>query len=308
VHAVDERRLGVVSGITAYALWGVFPLYFPLLEPAGGVEIVAHRVLWSLIVIALLLTVVRRWSLVRAAFADRRTLLVLTAAAVLIAANWLVFVYGVNSGHVVETSLGYFINPLVSVLLGVVVFSERLRPLQWTAVGIAAVAVGVLTVDYGRPPWIALTLAATFGLYGLMKKLVRVEAAPGLFVETAIVAVPAVVAIGVLQGTGDGTATSGGAGHLLLLISSGVATAIPLLLFAAATRRIPLSTVGLLQYLTPLMQLAIGVFVRHEPMPPARLAGFVIVWVALAVFTADSLRSARAGGRRPIAETLPEPV
>ena len=308
MHAVDERRLGVVSGITAYALWGVFPLYFPLLEPAGGVEIVAHRVLWSLIVIALLLTVVRRWSLVRAAFADRRTLLVLTAAAVLIAANWLVFVYGVNSGHVVETSLGYFINPLVSVLLGVVVFSERLRPLQWTAVGIAAVAVGVLTVDYGRPPWIALTLAATFGLYGLMKKLVRVEAAPGLFVETAIVAVPAVVAIGVLQGTGDGTATSGGAGHLLLLISSGVATAIPLLLFAAATRRIPLSTVGLLQYLTPLMQLAIGVFVRHEPMPPARLAGFVIVWVALAVFTADSLRSARAGGRRPIAETLPEPV
>jgi chloramphenicol-sensitive protein RarD len=300
--------MGVVSGITAYALWGLFPLYFPLLEPAGGLEIVAHRVIWSLVFIALLLTVVRRWPLVRAAFADRRTMLILSGAAVLIAANWLVFVYGVNSGHVVETSLGYFINPLVSVLLGVVVFSERLRPLQWTAVGIAAVAVGVLTVDYGRPPWIALALAASFGLYGVMKKLVRVEAAPGLFVETAIVAVPAVVAIGVLQANGEGTATSGGAGHFLLLVSSGVATAIPLLLFAAATRRIPLSTVGLLQYLTPLMQLAIGVFVRHEPMPPARLAGFVIVWVALAVFTADSLRTARAGGRRPVAETLPEPV
>jgi chloramphenicol-sensitive protein RarD len=308
VHAVDERRLGVVSGITAYALWGVFPLYFPLLEPAGGLEIVAHRVLWSLAFIAVLLTVVRRWRLVRATLADRRALLVLAGAAVLIAVNWLVFVYGVNSGHVVETSLGYFINPLVSVLLGVVVFAERLRPLQWTAVGIAAVAVGVLTVDYGRPPWIALTLAATFGLYGVMKKLVRVEAAPGLLVETAIVALPAVVAIGVLQANGEGTATSGGAGHFLLLMSSGVATAIPLLLFAAATRRIPLSTVGLLQYLTPLMQLAIGVFIRHEPMPPARLAGFVIVWVALAVFTVDSLRTVRSAGRRPVAETLPEPV
>nr|WP_218860191.1 EamA family transporter RarD [Petropleomorpha daqingensis] len=306
--SVDERRIGVISGISAYALWGVFPLYFPLLEPAGGVEIVAHRVLWSLVFIALLLTAVRRWRLVRATLADRRALLVLAGAAALIAVNWLVFVYGVNSGHVVETSLGYFINPLVSVLLGVVVFAERLRPLQWTAVGIAAVAVGVLTVDYGRPPWIALTLAATFGLYGVMKKLVRVEAAPGLFVETAIVALPAAVAIGVLQGSGDGTATSEGVGHFLLLMSSGVATAIPLLLFAAATRRIPLSTVGLLQYLTPLMQLAIGVFVRHEPMPPARLAGFVIVWVALGVFTVDSLRTARAAGRRPVAETLPEPV
>jgi len=296
--------MGVASGIAAYALWGLFPLYFPLLEPAGGVEIVAHRVLWSLLFVAVLLTVVRRWGLVRAAFRDRRTVLVLGGAAVLIAVNWLVFVYGVNSGHVVETSLGYFINPLVSVLLGVVVFSERLRPLQWTAVGIAAVAVTVLTVDYGRPPWIALTLAASFGLYGLLKKIVRVEAAPGLFLETAIVAVPAVVVLGVLETSGTGTALSGGAGHLLLLMSSGVATAIPLLLFAAATRRIPLSTVGLLQYLTPLMQLAIGVFVRHEPMPPARLAGFVIVWVALAVFTADSLRAAQAAGRRAAAESL----
>jgi chloramphenicol-sensitive protein RarD len=297
--------MGVASGLTAYALWGLFPLYFPLLEPAGGLEIVAHRVLWSLVFVTMLLTVVRRWGLVRAALTDRRSLLVLAGAAVLIAVNWLVFVYGVNSGHVVETSLGYFINPLVSVLLGVVVFSERLRPLQWTAVGIAAVAVGVLTVDYGRPPWIALALAASFGLYGVMKKIVRVEAAPGLFLETAVVALPAAVAVGVLQSTGQGTATSDGVGHFLLLASSGVATAIPLLLFAAATRRIPLSTVGLLQYLTPLMQLAIGVFIRHEPMPPARLAGFVIVWVALGVFTVDSLRTARAAGRRETVDSLP---
>jgi RarD protein len=302
---VDERRSGVASGLAAYGLWGLFPLYFPLLEPAGGVEIVAHRVVWSLVFIAVLLTALRRWPQVCTAFTDRHTVLVLLGAAVLIAGNWLVFVYAVNSRHVVETSLGYFINPLVSVLLGVAVFSERLRPLQWTAVGLAAVAVVVLTVDNGRPPWIALALAATFGSYGLLKKLVRVEAVPGLFVETAVTFLPALVFLFVLQATGRGTAFSAGTGHLLLLVASGIATAVPLLLFAAAARRIPLSTVGLLQYLTPLMQLAIGVFVFHEPMPPARLAGFVIVWAALAVFTVDSLRSARAANRRADAEQVP---
>ena len=302
---MDERRLGTAAGLSAYGLWGLFPLYFPLLEPAGGLEIVAHRIVWSLLFVALLITVLRRWSLVRAAVTDVRTMLVLAGASVLIAANWLVFVYGVNSGHVVETSLGYFINPLVSVLLGVVVLAERLRPLQWAAVGLAAVAVGVLTVDYGRPPWIALTLAATFGSYGLLKKLVRVEAAPGLFVETALVVLPALAVLGVLHASGQGTAGNAGTGHLLLLLSSGIATAVPLLLFAAAARRIPLSTVGLLQYLTPLMQLAIGVFVFSEPMPPARLAGFANVWAAMAVLTVDSLRAARAAGRRAAAEQVP---
>jgi chloramphenicol-sensitive protein RarD len=302
---VEERRAGIAAGLSAYLLWGLFPLYFPLLQPAGGVEIVAHRVLWSLLSIAVLLTVARRWRHVRAVVADRRALGVLTVAAVLIAANWTIFVVAVNAGHVVETSLGYFINPLVSVLLGVVVFSERLRTLQWTAVGIAAVAVAVLTVDYGRPPWIALTLALTFGLYGLMKKLVRTEAAPGLFVETALVALPAVAVLAVAHSSGTGTFGSAGTGHALLLVSSGVATAVPLLLFAAAARRIPLSTVGLLQYLTPSMQLAIGVFVYDEPMPPVRLAGFAIVWVALAVFTADTMRHARAGNRRAASETVP---
>jgi chloramphenicol-sensitive protein RarD len=302
---VDERRLGVLSGLAAYSMWGLFPLYFPLLKPSGGLEIVAHRVLWSLLFIGLLLTVVRRWSHVRALVTDRRRLLVLTGAAVLIAANWLVFVYGVNSGHVVETSLGYFINPLVSVLLGVVVFGERLRVLQWVAVAIAAVAVAVLTIDYGRLPWIALSLAGSFALYGLMKKIVRTEAAPGLFVETLLVAVPAVVVLAVLHGDGEGTFGNEGAGHAVLLLGSGVATAVPLLLFAAAARRIPLSTVGLLQYLTPLMQLAIGVFVYDEPMPPARLAGFAIVWFALAVFTADMLRHARATSRRAAVEAVP---
>jgi chloramphenicol-sensitive protein RarD len=301
VPGVDDRRPGLAFGLGAYALWGLFPLYFPLLEPAGGLEIVAHRVVWSLLFIALLLTVLRAWPRVRAVVADRRALLILVGAALLISGNWLVFVYGVNSGQVVETSLGYFINPLVSVLLGVVVLSERLRPAQWVAVGIAAVAVAVLTVDYGRPPWIALALAATFGLYGLLKKLVRVEAAPGLFLETALVVVPALVVLAVLHAHGQGTAGNAGTGHLLLLVGSGVATAVPLLLFAAATSRIPLSTVGLLQYLTPSMQLAIGVFVYDEPMPPLRLVGFAVVWLALAVFTVDTLRAARASRRRDVA-------
>ncbi len=302
---MDERRLGTAAGLGAYALWGLFPLYFPLLEPAGGLEIVAHRVVWSLLFIGLLLTVVRRWRLVTPAVRDLRTLAVLVGAAALISANWLVFVYAVNSGHVVETSLGYFINPLVSVLLGVVVFRERLRRLQWTAVAIAAVAVGVLTVDYGRPPWIALSLACTFGLYGLLKKLVRVEAAPGLFLETAIVALPALAVLGVLHSGGSGTFVEQGTLHGLLLVLSGVATAVPLLLFAAAAHRIPLSTVGLLQYLTPCMHLTIGVLVYGEPMPPVRLAGFALVWIALAVFTADSLRHARAGARRDRVEAVP---
>jgi chloramphenicol-sensitive protein RarD len=304
VPGVDDRRPGLAFGLGAYALWGLFPLYFPLLEPAGGLEIVAHRVVWSLLFIALLLTVLRAWARVRAVLADRRALLILVGAAVLISGNWLIFVYGVNSGQVVETSLGYFINPLVSVLLGVVVLSERLRPAQWVAVGIAAVAVTVLTLDYGRPPWIALGLAATFGLYGLLKKLVRVEAAPGLFLETALVVVPALVVLGVLHAQGEGTAGNHGTGHLILLIGSGVATAVPLLLFAAATSRIPLSTVGLLQYLTPSMQLAIGVFVYGEPMPALRLVGFAVVWLALAVFTVDTLRVARASRRRDVA-TVP---
>ena len=304
---MDDRRPGLAFGLGASALWGLFPLYFPLLEPAGGLEIVAHRVVWSLLVVALLLTVRRGWAQVRSTIADRRALLVLAAAAVLIAVNWLVYVYAVNSGHVVEASLGYFINPLVSVVLGVVVFRERLRRLQWVAVGIAVLAVVVLTVDYGRPPWIALTLATSFGLYGLMKKLVRVEAAPGLFVETAVVFVPALAVIGFLERSGDAAFAHAGVGHAFLLVSSGLATAVPLLLFAAATRRVPLSTVGLLQYVTPLMQLSIGVFLYGEPMPAPRLAGFAIVWLALAVFTADSVRQAHTT-RRAAAAPVPAAV
>jgi chloramphenicol-sensitive protein RarD len=301
---VDERRVGIIAGLAAYVLWGVFPLYFPLLEPSGGVEIVAHRVVWSLLFVGLVLSVVRGWGQIRAVVADRRTLGVLAVAAVLIVVNWLVYVYGVNSGRVVETSLGYFIQPLVSVVLGVAVFGERLRRLQWAAVGLAAVAVVVLTVDYGHPPWIALTLAASFGVYGLMKKLVRIEAAPGLFLETLLVVVPAVVVLAVLEVRGTADFGHVGAGHVLLMMGVGVVTAVPLLLFAAAAQRVPLSTVGLLQYVNPSMQLVIAVFILREPLPPVRLAGFALVWLALAVYTADSLRAAH-GNRRAADPAVP---
>jgi chloramphenicol-sensitive protein RarD len=301
--AVTDHRAGLVAGVGAYLLWGLFPLYWPLLEPAAPVEILAHRITWSLLFLVAVLAATTGFRYLRGL--GRRRILQLTLAAVLVTVNWGTFIYAVNSEHVVETSLGYFINPLVTVALAVFVLHEHLRPRQRAAVAIAGIGVAVLAVDYGRPPWIALTLAGTFALYGLMKKIVRTEAAPGLFVETLLVAVPAVVVLGVLHGGGDGTFGNAGTGHALLLVGSGVATAVPLLLFAAAARRIPLSTVGLLQYITPLMQLAIGVFVYDEPMPPARLAGFAIVWVALAVFTADMLRHARATSRRVVVETVP---
>jgi chloramphenicol-sensitive protein RarD len=222
----------------------------------------------------------------------------LAIAALLITVNWGVFIYAVNSEHVVETSLGYFINPLVSVALGVLVLGEHLRPRQRLAVGIATVAVIVLAVDYGRPPWIALALACSFGTYGLVKKQANVEGTQSLTVETAFLVVPAVAYLLLQPG---GTFASEGAGHAALLMAGGVATAVPLILFGVSAIRIPLTTVGLLQYIAPIMQFAIGVLVYDEPMPASRLAGFALVWVALAVFMSDALRAgsvARADRRR----------
>lgn len=285
-------RAGVLLGLCAYLMWGLFPLYFRLLEAAGAVEIVLHRIVWSLVACCVMVTVVRGWATVRSA--TRRQVLLLAAAAAVISVNWGVFIWAVNAGQVVEASLGYFINPLVSVLLGVLVLGERLRRVQWAAVGIAASAVGVLTFDYGRPPWIAIALAASFGSYGLLKNRVGrgVGALPGLTVETAVLAPLALGGLVWLGVTGRSTATAEGPGLVLLLMASGVLTALPLLLFAGAARRVPLSTIGLLQYITPVMQLLIGVLLFGEPMPPLRLAGFALVWVALAVFSVDGLRSA----------------
>ena len=291
-----EGRRGVWYGVAAYLMWGLFPLYWTLLEPASPLEILAHRIVWSLVFTAAVIAVRQLWSKVRAAVRDRRTLVLLVAAAMLISVNWGTYIYGVNSGQVVETSLGYFVNPLVSVALGVLVFRERLRTVQWVAVGIGLLAVVVLTVDYGRPPFIALTLAFSFGCYGLIKKLVSVGPTEGLAVESAVMTLPALVLLAVL--TGQGTAAFGTVSALntLLLMLAGVVTAIPLLFFAAAARRVPLSTLGLLQYLAPLIQFVLGLVVFAEPMPPGRLAGFALVWIALIVLTLDVVLN----NRRPV--------
>jgi chloramphenicol-sensitive protein RarD len=286
---VSEGRRGFLFGVAAYGLWGLFPLYWPLLQPAGAVEILAHRVVWSLVFVLALLALRRRTGNLRAIFADRRTRWTLVYAAVVVAINWVTYIWGVNNGHVVETSLGYFINPLVSVLLGVVVLHERLRGVQWVAVGIGCLAVIVLTVDYGQPPWIALTLAVSFGSYGLAKKKADVGAIEGLSVETLVLLPLAMGYLLFLQTGGQLQFGQHGWGHALLLVGTGVVTAIPLLFFGAAATRISLSTLGLLQYLAPLMQFALGLLVFHEPMSAARWVGFSLVWLALALLTGESL-------------------
>jgi chloramphenicol-sensitive protein RarD len=296
---MPEQRKGVLLGAAAYLLWGLFPLYWPLLEPAGAVEILAHRMVWSLVVVAVVLTARRYWSWIAVLRGEPRRVGLLALASVLIAVNWGTYIWGVNSHHVVETSLGYFINPLVTILFGVLLLHERLRTAQWVAVGLAALAVVVLTVDYGHPPWIALILAFSFASYGLLKKRAGVGALESLTVETATLFVPALAFLVALQLHGTGTFGHGSAGHSLLLAGGGIVTAIPLLCFGAATIRVPLSTMGLLQYLTPVMQFLLGVLLRHEPLPAARLAGFALVWVAILVLGIDALRR-RAPERVPV--------
>ncbi len=297
---MPASRTGFLSAVGAYVLWGLFPLYWPLLEPAAPVEILAHRIVWSLVFLVVLLGATTGFRWLRGLGRRRTGLLVV--AAVLITINWGLFIYAVNSDQVVETSLGYFINPLVTVLLAVTVLGERLRRRQVVAVGIAAAGVAVLTAAYGRPPYIALTLACSFGLYGLVKKRVGVDGTPSLAVETAVLAGPALAYLVWLGARGDGTFTTEGAGHVALLAGGGIATAVPLIFFGVAAVRIPLATVGLLQYIAPVMQFLIGVLVYSEPMPAARLAGFVLVWIALAVFMVDAVRTLRAG-----ATVVPDP-
>jgi chloramphenicol-sensitive protein RarD len=288
---VDRTRAGVTYGAAAYALWGLFPLFWPLLEPASALEVLAHRVLWSLVVLVLLLRITRGWPALRAV--GRPQVRRLAVASVLLAANWGLYIYGVNSGQVVETSLGYFINPLVSVALGVVVLGERLRPVQQVAVGFGVAAVVVLTIANGKPPFIALGLAFSFGTYGLLKKQANAGAVTSLAIETAVTGPVAAVFLVVLAMAGRSTFTGHGPDHAALLATAGVVTVVPLLLFGAAATRVPLTTLGLLQYLAPSLQLLIGLAVRHEPFGTARAVGFVLVWVALAVFTADLVRHHR---------------
>ena len=296
---MSERRRGLIYGLSAYLLWGLFPLYFPLLDPTPPIEILAHRIVWSLLVLVVVLLVARRWSWIKPLLHDRRRMLLLPAAAVTIALNWGVYIYGVNSEQVVQTSLGYFINPLVSVLFGVVLLKERLRPPQWAAVGLGAFAVVVLTIDYGGLPLIALTLAVSFGTYGLIKKTLDMGAVESLSAETAILAPVAFIYLAFLASTDSSAFVTEGPQMAVLLASLGVVTVVPLLFFGASATRIPLTWIGLLQYTAPVLQFLIGVYVYNEPMPASRWIGFALVWSALVVLAIDSLIAVRRGRARP---------
>jgi chloramphenicol-sensitive protein RarD len=292
-------RAGVLIGIAAYGVWGLFPLYFDLLDDVAPLDVLASRIAWTLAVVAAILVVTRQLSGVVRIARERRTLLLLATAAILIAANWGVYLYAVSSDQVLEAALGYFITPLVSVGAGMLVFGERLRAAQLTALGLGTVAVLVLTIASGGFPWIALFLAFSFGTYGLLKKLAGVGPAEGLTVETLVLVVPALVLILVRSGHGDGGYAGQDVGTMVLLAGTGPITALPLLLFAIAVARIPLSTIGLLQYLTPMLQFLIGWLLLGEAMSTERWVGFALVWVALSVLTWDGLRAMRdAGGRR----------
>ncbi|GAA1531340.1 EamA family transporter RarD [Streptomyces albidochromogenes] len=295
MKSVNEQRSGLLYGIGAYGMWGLVPLFWPLLKPAGAMEILAHRMVWSLAVVGVVLVLVRRWAWVGELVRQPRKLGLIAVAASVITVNWGLYIWAVNNGQVVEASLGYFINPLVTIAMGVLLLKERLRPAQWAAVGVGFAAVLVLAVGYGRPPWISLVLAFSFATYGLVKKKVNLGGVESLAAETAVQFLPA---LGYLLWIGSqGTATFGaqGPGHAALLAATGIVTAVPLVCFGAAAIRVPLSTLGLLQYLAPVFQFGLGVVYFHEAMPPERWAGFSLVWAALALLTWDALRSARRG-------------
>ncbi|KJL29330.1 EamA family transporter RarD [Microbacterium oxydans] len=299
------QTAGVAYAGGAYLLWGVLPLYFLLLVPTGPWEVVAWRVLLSFVFCLVLLTIMRGWAALRTIIRDPKLLGWTALAGLLIYVNWQVFLIGTLTGHVVETSLGYFINPITTVLLGVFVLKERIRSLQWAAIGIAAVAVIVIVVAYRAFPWIALSLTASFGLYGLIKKKIgpAVDAVSGLTLESFWLIPIAVVQLVVVATTPAGlTMGMNGTWHAVLLAFAGVATAVPLLLFAAGARRINLTVIGMIQFVTPVMQFIIGVAVLHEPMPTERWIGFIIVWIAIAVFVVDLLLAARRGRGTAVAE------
>lgn len=302
-EALDRR--GLVLAFSAYLIWGAFPFFFKLLSAAGAFEIIGHRVLWTFIFCGLGMLVWGELGHFREVLANRRLFGGLTAAGFLVTVNWSIYVWGVLNDHVVDAALGYFINPLVTVGLAVVVLKERLRGAQKVAVGVGTLAVVVLAIGYGQIPWVALSLAFTFGTYGLLKKQMGGHVSPlvGLTVETTVLAPVALAWLVWLQASGESNLTSHGPWLTVGLISAGLVTAVPLLLFAAAARRIPLTMIGLIQYVTPTLQFAFGVWFNHEAMPPSRWAGFALVWVALVILTVDSIRASR--GPAIVAEVEP---
>lgn len=295
-------KKGFLYGIGAYALWGFFPIYWKLLHHVPALELLAHRIVWSFVLLMGVILVSRKGANFRTLLTPR-TIGIYLVAALLIGGNWWTYVWAVNAGHIVETSLGYFINPLVSVLLGVVILREKLRPAQWVPVLLALFGVVYLTITYGRLPWIALTLAFTFGFYGLVKKLAPLSSSYGLTLETGLLFLPALGYLGMVQMQGTGALFHAGAGSDLLLIGAGIITTIPLLMFASAAKQIPLTMIGVLQYLAPTIQFLIGVFVYDEPFDQTRMIGFSLVWLALLLFWGESYLANRA---RPL-QLRPQP-
>lgn len=294
-------KKGIWYGVAAYAMWGFFPIYWKLLHDVPALQLLGHRIVWSFLLLLAFIFITRQWNDFRAVAFDAKTLGIYSIAGVLLSLNWLIYVWGVNAGFIVETSLGYFINPLLSVLFGVLFLREKLRPMQWLPVVIAAIGVIYLTVTYGRPPWIALSLAVTFGLYGLVKKLSPLGSVYGLTLETGIVFPIAIVYLIVIQSTGSGEFLHDGRTVDLLLVGAGVVTTIPLLMFASAAKEIPLNMIGVLQYFAPTIQFLIGVFLYKEPFDTTHLIGFSIVWVALIIFWVENIFAHRT----PI-EAIPE--
>ncbi len=289
---------GVLSAFGAYLLWGFFPLYFKLLEVVPPLQILSHRIAWTMGFVFIAILVRGEWAALRKTI-PRRTLLIYLGAGTLLAFNWGIYVWAVNAGHVLESSLGYYINPLVSVLLGVVFLGERLRPAQWVPVGLAGAAVTYMAISYGQVPWISLALAFSFGLYGLVKKLAPLGSLHGLALETGMLFIPALAFLLFSDASGAGAFGHDGTFITILLALSGVATAVPLLLFSNAVRMVPLSTVGLIQYIAPTIQFLLGVLVYSEPFGPDRVIGFCLIWLALIIFSAENLLNRRKEALAP---------
>ena len=291
---------GILNGIAAYTLWGFFPIYWKLLHDVPALQLLGHRIAWSFLLLLVVILLTRQWHDFRSQM-NARTLGIYLIAALLIGVNWLTYVWAVNAGFIVETSLGYFINPLLSVLMGVIFLRERLRPAQWIPVVLAGIGVAYLTFVHGRLPWIALLLAFSFGFYGLVKKIAPLGSVFGLTLETGILFLPAVAYLGWMQVADNAAFLHTGATLDLLMIGAGLVTTVPLLMFASAAKQIPLTMIGILQYLAPTIQFLIGVFVYNEPFDRSRLVGFGIVWLALIIFWVENYLAHRVG-----VEPIPE--
>ena len=292
-------KKGILYGIGAYLLWGIFPVYWKLLEAVPAIQIISHRIIWSFVLLALILFITRQWRSFHSAALSRRVVLIYLVSAILLGINWLTYIWAINAGFVLETSLGYFINPLLSVLLGVLFVREKLRPLQWLPIGLAAIGVIYVAISYGQFPWIALTLAISFGLYGLVKKVAPLGSLFGLTLETGLLFLPAVAFLAVLEWQRQGAFLHVPAVSNLLMIGAGLVTTVPLLLFASAAQRIPLSTLGILQYINPTIAFLLGLFLFHEPFNLSLLIGFSIVWLALIIYWGENYLASRKARSLP---------